>query len=808
MTFDDNHDPHQAEHPFTDPAPQDPPGAHRTGPPAMDAGDPAFAAYDDEDLTGITHPRVLDMHPTLFAVIVLAGLWLLFFWRLLTPVAGDRVIFQKGDFPLHYFAFSDYQVERMEHGAIPLWNPYNYGGDPFAANVQWAVWYPPRWIAAYVEGPDNWRIESYQMEVAAHYLLISLSMYALLRVLVKRPTPALIGSIVWTYGGYLTGYPMLQPSILFAIAWLPLMLLGAHLSITNERWRVRGILLSALMLALSFFGGHTQTTMQMTYFVAAYIAFEGWMNWLRVKDIAWRIGLMGGAGAALSAVQLLPAWELMTRAYRTEEYHYVEKASGFDFAELVQFMWPRLFDAEYWPLYTGVVTLILVLLALWRPRREYTFWFGTMVVGLLLALGGNSVIYDAAYNLIPGWNIFRQQERAAAFVVFAMVILASYELCDFLNPDMRPDPHDEWRQHWLARGHLIIAMLAYLGFVAALLLRGEDPENTTANAFGVVMLFSVLFNGWLFWRDGAHTRITTAALGALVVVELFTLGLNAPNYLEDTPENRIREPDHLDVLQVTDWQAIDFHVDGAGGINTYGTYWRIPDIYGTGPFRLASLEKLRGIRVDRRWEVFAVRYATMTGEVPDNVPLEVIGEGVNYDGVPYTLYELADPRPFAHLVYQARFAEDDEQARAIMTEPWIDLRAIAVVQGDLPFELPGERPPDAGVRAFKMTEPEYLEMEVSTDEPALLTLPLARYPGWRAEINGEPVDLVDAYAGLTGVPIPAGQGQKVTLQFLPVTLLVGSAVSGIALILVLGWFISLTVADRRSGRSREAARVG
>ncbi len=789
MTFDDKHDTHMIDHPFADPAPPD-------------------ADTFDEDMTGITHPRVLDMHPTLFAVIVLAALWVLFFWRLLTPVAGDRVIFQEGDFPLHYFAYSDYQVERMSGGAIPLWNPYNYGGDPFAANVQWAVWYPPRWIAAYVEGPGSWRIESYQMEVAAHYLLISLGMYALLRALVKRPTPALIGSIMWTYGGYLTGYPMLQPSILFAIAWLPLMLLGAHLSITDPRWRVRGILLSALMFALSFFGGHTQTTMQMTYFTAAYIAFAGWMNWLRVKDIAWRVGLMGGAGAAISAVQLLPAWELMTHAYRTEAYHYAEKSSGFDFAELVQFMWPRLFGAEYWPLYTGGVTLLLVLLALWRPRREYTFWFGTMVVGLLLSLGGHSVIYDAAYNIVPGWNIFRQQERAAAFVVFAMVILASYELCNLVDPNKRIDPQDEWRQHWLARGHLVSAMVAYLGFVTVLLVRGDDPENLTANALGVVMLFSVLFNGWLFWRDGARTRITTAALGALVVIELLTLGMNTPNYLEDTAENRIREPDVLDVLQVRDWQQIDFLVDGAGGINTYGTYWRIPDIYGTGPFRLATLEKLRGIRVDRRWEVFAVRYATMTGDVPDNVAVKAAGEGVNYDGQDYTLYELDDPRPFAHLVYQARDARSRTDARAIMSEPWIDLREIAVVWGDLPFALPGERPPDAEVRAFRMVEPEYLEMEVSTSAPALLTLPVARYPGWRAEIDGEPVDIVDTYAGLTGIPIPAGQGQKITLQFLPVTLLVGSAISGIALILVLGWFISLTVADRRAGRSRPVMRVG
>ena len=132
-------------------------------------------------------------HSTTLAVIILTVLWVIFFWRLWTPTVEDRVIFQQGDFPLHYFAYSDYQVERMMSGEIPLWNPYNYGGDPFAANVQWAVWYPPRWIAALVTGlvagSDGWGIEALQFEVAAHYWLISLMMYAFLRVVFHIPHP-------------------------------------------------------------------------------------------------------------------------------------------------------------------------------------------------------------------------------------------------------------------------------------------------------------------------------------------------------------------------------------------------------------------------------------------------------------------------------------------------------------------------------------------------------------------------------------------------------------------------------------------
>ena len=79
------------------------------------------------------------------AVIVLVLLWLLFFWRLFTPIAADQASLETGDFSGQFVAFAGYQYERLSRGEIPLWNPYNNGGLPFIADTQAAVFYPPRW---------------------------------------------------------------------------------------------------------------------------------------------------------------------------------------------------------------------------------------------------------------------------------------------------------------------------------------------------------------------------------------------------------------------------------------------------------------------------------------------------------------------------------------------------------------------------------------------------------------------------------------------------------------------------------------
>jgi hypothetical protein len=741
--------------------------------------------------------------PDTLVLATLTGLWMLFFWHLLTPLSADRMIFARGDFPLHFFGFSHYEAQRWWDGEVPLWNPYNYGGDPFAANVQSEVWYPPRWVSILLAGQNGWDIEALQLEVAVHYWLASLMMYAFLRVLVRRPFAALAGSVLWTYSGYLTGYPMLQPAVLEAVAWLPLLLLGVHLSITRPRWRVHGIVLSGVMMGLSFLGGHTQTTTQMTYFAAAYVVFLGWQHQIGWRGIIWRIALFGALGAALCAIQLLPALEFARLSYRAETFHYSEISTGFTFTEWAQVLWPRLFNADYWPLYTGVAGLLLALGAILRAARQYAFWIGTVLVGLWLSLGGHAIAYDLFYLVAPGFAVFRGQERIASITIFAVVVLAAFQIAWLLDRrDQPPDAAEdraEAHQFWLARGHLVITVLAFVVMIFVVLIRGDDgTQDPISQTMGLVAFVSLLFYGWLIWRQREpHNRLIPAALLAVIVLDLFSFGVNSPNFVADTPDNRIQPPDFEDILST---DHVEWHVDGAAGIETYGTYWHIPDIYGTVPFTLASTVKLRQIRVDRRWEVWAVRYATMIADVPDNVPVEAIGTGTNYDGETYTLYELTDPRPFAWLVYQVRVSDDgDKGATAIMLEPWINLREIGVTTQPLPFDLPGERPALSRVDAFNMVMPEYMEMSVSTGENALLTLPIADYPGWRATVDGKRVDIIDTYAGLIGIPIRAGENQKVTLRFVPTSLIVGGAISALAWVIVIVYVIVVVAVRRRRG---------
>ena len=67
---------------------------------------------------------------------------------------------------------------------------------------------------------------------------------------------------------------------------------------------------------------------------------------------------------------------------------------------------------------------MLALIALWRKLPQAWFWGAVALLALLWSFGGNSVVFPALYNVLPGLRFFRGQERAAYLVVNSLAILA------------------------------------------------------------------------------------------------------------------------------------------------------------------------------------------------------------------------------------------------------------------------------------------------------------------------------------------------------------------------------------------------
>ncbi len=172
-------------------------------------------------------------HPNLLPLLTLLGAWALFFWRFAVPAPGDRVTYPAGDFTQQFGVFRDVAYRALIAGRLPLWANCLYFGYPFHADPQAQVFYPPMWLTFGVlrwQGWGNFPIQALVAEVSAHYLFLSLFLFLFLRSLALRPWAASLGALIFTYGGYLTGYPPLQTAVLEVNLWLPLALLALVVS--------------------------------------------------------------------------------------------------------------------------------------------------------------------------------------------------------------------------------------------------------------------------------------------------------------------------------------------------------------------------------------------------------------------------------------------------------------------------------------------------------------------------------------------------------------------------------------------------
>ncbi len=724
------------------------------------------------------------------ALCLLSLLWVIFFWRLYAPSAESRVVFPPGDFTVQFYGFSRYQADRVLDGELPLWNPYNNAGSPFAADPQAAVFYPPRWLSIWLSGGNGWSVLDLQREVAAHYWLASILMYVFLFVTTRHMPASVMGAVIFAYGGFLTGYPMLQVAVLLSTVWLPLVLLGILLSFLYERWRYRGLVLGGIGLGLSVLGGHPQTVLYVGYISLAYLLYMAYRSRASLFDTARSIVLLYGTGVGLGLVQLLSAYEFLSFATRDTAFSYPDKSAGFAFADLLTLIWPTV---EGWvPLYAGVAGLVLALGAM--TRRENAFWTGLTVVSLLISLGQHSVVYNIAYVFLPGFSVFRQQERLAVGVALGLSVLAARQIVWLFSGETKRSDSFRW---------IIYAHTTVTGIVALYLIAGTF-EGRTINEpqFSMaifVALLSVMLLLWSRWQATTtdDTRLVAGGLLALIVLDLFSLGAQSPNFLPNAEENRVSTPPFVAQTQITNPDDILWRVDGAAGLQHHGNYFRVPDIYGTSPLYLKSIDRIRQLPVDRFWELLAVRYVTNSDPLPEGYDATLIGSGVNDDAQPYEVYEVNNPRPLAHLVYNHILGHNYDFTLAIIADPAVDLRETVVTRGNLPLELPGERPESAQVRSISFQSPEHLEVEVDSPENAILTVAIPYYPGWQAEVDGEEVDVLETYGGLIGIPVRGStQTQKVTLRFRPLMLRISMIISDVVELLSVA-YVLLGLLNRR-----------
>jgi hypothetical protein len=795
-------------------------------------------------------------------IFILALLPCLFFWRLIAPNPADRMDIASGDFTEQYFPLRVFSAEEWLQGRIPLWNPYLYGGQPALADIQSGALYPPHvlealllgWVGSLLGREIGFSLSALELQVIAHFALAAVGTYLFARSYFLRlhpaPTPpyfpasplrrarfgGVIASFVFTYGGYLTGFPVQQVTILAVSAWLPWVMWAVSAAVrpptadrrppaNASRFMSPAPFWGALAFAMAILAGHPQTVMYIFYLSLAYTIFQAVCAW-RSKSASQRVSeskpgeVTNGAttqdaargtqatrntfpasrlirpliswliiivlGTTIAAAQLLPTMEFIGYSLRAD-LSYQAVSAGLPLNEFIAVLYPGFFGGS--PEYVGVVSLVLIALALGlaQPRREVFFWAGAGLVSLLLAFGGNTFLYPLFYLLLPGFEAVRQQERAFLIYSFSAAVLAGYGAIVITGPLSRYTRPAytlfERRLRQVAGVALILTGFFIYGSAAST-ARGDEVNLFYGvlwhHLFGLLVLGGVLA---LLILRGRRWLWRTWGMGLLALwlaFNLFTVNWRF-NLEEPTAPPSFTPNGVTQFLQ----NYLPTRIVSGGllpGGNSAASVYHLQDLTGNTPLQLASVDTfIQQMPSWRAWQLLNVYHVVDTRDIADAGLKQVFEEG------DLKVFELGDPFPRAWFVSQTETIPDEGQAIARLAADDFDLRQAAVVSE--PFDAPLAEASASTVTVVEF-EPTHLKAEVNAVGQHLLVFSQIFYPGWQAQVDGQPAELWRVNVIQQGVVVPPGN-HIVELKFSPSTFWLGTIISVVALIICLAGLVWL-----------------
>lgn len=219
-----------------------------------------------------------------------------------------------------YYPTLHFEHQQWQQGQVPLWNPQDELGRPFAADASAGVFYPGKLIFMLPFAFSTCLI----LYTALHLFVAAYTTFRVARYLKATALASIIAALSFSLGGAVLSQ---HANIIFLVsaAWLPLGLLYGLQLIRNENRSSACVLLS-ICLALMLLGGDPQAVVHMIIvllmcwcILPRYSTHESTPDTpsrLPLKTLLATLSCVAVITTALTAIQLLPTFEWSQRSER------------------------------------------------------------------------------------------------------------------------------------------------------------------------------------------------------------------------------------------------------------------------------------------------------------------------------------------------------------------------------------------------------------------------------------------------------------------------------------------------------------
>ncbi len=735
-----------------------------------------------------------------------------------------------------YYPYMRLTQESYRLGQLPLWNPYNFAGNPHMAEWQSGVFYPLHIFLPFLPLPVYWTL--YQM---MGFFLAGLFTYLYLRNLTINKLASIFGGLTYSFSTFMFTWNAEVIPTTHSILWLPAMLLLIDKFLVKPRWKYWLLLIGCGVA--SILSGYWQTTFYVLAMATIYILIRSYLIFpqgIKRKPTPKSIGLLFAAFilmAGFTAFHLLPTAELYSRSSRSlinlrADLQEVIKGYLLKPYWLITYLIPDFFghpttrnnfsysNGTYyeWALFIGTLQILILPFIFFGSRllRRLALTFiliGAAAGSLAFDLPYSRWIFDIKFPLLSTGIA----NRVLFIPAFCLSIISAISLHNWLEAKL-----DQRRKMTLIT--LLINSILFIGFWVFLWkIIPQMPYNNLrfpSNWFNVsrrnsVIPTAVFIFGSCMLVLGAWRRKTVTFLALLFV--LVSTAQNLYQFHKFTPfsETRFIYPTHPVVKFLQENGGVNRYLGYNGVFLNYNfaTQFKIFTIEGydsLNDFRRSQLfyaaqkegelatdlNRSADVTLESRLDnPYILRMIQLTGtkyfvdhpEFPDALDknskptLPLTKQQLVFNDNDWKIYEYLDALPRAFLAGNYLVEPNDQAAVYKLFDSKFNPRQT-IILNQAPIGINPEPDPQAAVTISQYT-PNKITFRTSSKTDQLLFLSDTFYPGWKARVDNKPAPVLMADFAFRAVPVPTGNHQ-VEMYYLPNTFTTGLKIAGVTSVIM------------------------
>ncbi len=711
--------------------------------------------------------------------------------------------FQQGDALFQFIPWSVYAYEQLREKNFPLWNPYEYGGIPFFANDQSGVLS----IFNIIRLPFSFD-KGFLLVAIIKLLMAAVGMYLFLTLFSLNPASCITGSIAYAFSALMITW--LYHPVSSVAAFIPWLFWAFERLYRNSLEGIKSdtfisLFIASLIVALSFFSGHSETTVNALFGITVYYTTKAV---IQHKKLIVSMSMLVSSimiGFLLAAVQTLPFLQLLLDSvpfYARSSFpvnpSYFKIYLPFQtlLAWLVpnkngnpsfSYFWMKVPTGLHEAVpYIGIAPLLLGIITLVRIKPDYKrllpFWI-MVFLGFGMAYGIPVIKWLTMLPLIRAGGAFRY----IIFMEFGLAALSAFGI-EMLVKQKPEHAHKSYPVH---KALSVLFAVCFLSLILYLITRHESglaavplgrsalsgygslvDSQTLAFVF-IQIIVSILFiSGTVWFIVKAYKRqlngwLIPAGFIALSVTDLFIFGIgynpNVParDFYPGTPV--------INELKASDIKDYSFYASGGIIPPDIAMVYHIRDFRGYDMITSMKYQNFLYLMFPEEhpdlgelgfmyWPekpapvmagIAGIKYFIFPKSFnPDNKFFRLID---SYGGV--SLWENPLALPAYYLAQRVIPASNDDTALLLLSKTAPGDIETPVVQGiDVEHSF---RPGKIRLTEVKQKPGEHI-FDVRAGSEGFLVLNEPLYPGWHASINNRPVTLYHTNYLYQGIELPEG----------------------------------------------------